>query len=112
LFIGALNYNIFTLFLDLKVPLTHEQKEIIKSTAPVLKENGKEITSIFYKHMFQAHPELLNIFNQTNQKISTQPLALTNTIYFAAVNIDNLDALMPQIKHIANKHICLIHDLH
>ena len=27
-----------------------EQKQIIKSTAPILKENGKEITSIFYKH--------------------------------------------------------------
>jgi len=55
------------------MPLTHEQKEIIKSTAPVLKENGKEITSIFYKHMFQTHPELLNIFNQTNQQSGTQP---------------------------------------
>jgi nitric oxide dioxygenase len=75
------------------MPLTHKQKEIIKSTAPVLKENGKGITSIFYQHMFQTHPELLNIFNQTNQQSGTQPLALTNTIYFAAVNIDNLDAL-------------------
>jgi nitric oxide dioxygenase len=55
------------------MPLKHKQKEIIKSTAPVLKENGKEITSIFYKHMFQTHPELLNIFNQTNQQSGTQP---------------------------------------
>ena len=87
--------------------LTKEQKEIIKTTAPVLKENGKEITSIFYKHLFEDHPELLNLFNQTNQKIGSQPLALANTIYFAAENIDNLTVLMPQIMHIAHKHRAL-----
>ncbi|CAF1063240.1 unnamed protein product [Rotaria sp. Silwood1] len=84
--------------------LTDEQKKIIKSTAPILKEWGKEITSIFYKQMFIAHPELLNLFNQTNQKIGTQPLALANTIYFAAENIDHLDVLTPQVQIIAHKH--------
>ena len=84
--------------------ITKEQKEIVKSTAGVLKENGKEITSIFYKNIFEAHPELLNLFNQTNQKIGTQPLALANTVYFAAENIDNLGVLMPQVLHIAHKH--------
>jgi nitric oxide dioxygenase len=87
--------------------ITQAQKEIVKSTAPILKENGKEITSIFYKHMFEAHPELLNLFNQTNQKIGTQPLALANTIYFAAENIDNLDVLIPQVQQIAHKHRAL-----
>lgn len=87
--------------------LTDEQKNIVRSTAPVLKNHGKEITSIFYKHMFGAHPELLDIFNQTNQKVGTQPLALANTIYYAAENIDHLDVLMPQIKIIAHKHRAL-----
>jgi nitric oxide dioxygenase len=89
------------------MPITEEQKEIIKSTAPILKENGKEITSIFYKHLFKDHPELLNLFNQTNQKIGSQPLALANTIYFAAEHIDNLSILMPQIQLIAHKHRAL-----
>ncbi|CAF4314505.1 unnamed protein product, partial [Adineta steineri] len=88
--------------------LAEEQKQIIKSTAPILKENGKEITSIFYKQLFKAHPKLLNMFNQTNQKIGTQPLALANTVYFAAENIDNLGVLMPQIQHIAHKHRALM----
>jgi nitric oxide dioxygenase len=87
--------------------ITDEQKQIVKSTAPILKENGKEITSLFYKHLFQAHPELLNLFNQTNQKIGSQPLALANTIYFAAENIDNLGVLMPQVLLIAHKHRAL-----
>lgn len=87
--------------------LTEEQKRIVRSTAPILKENGKEITSIFYKHMFQNHPELLDIFNQTNQKVGTQPLALANTVYFAAENIDHLDVLLPQVMLIAHKHRAL-----
>lgn len=87
--------------------ITEEQKNIVRSTAPILKENGKEITSIFYKNMFHAHPELLNFFNQTNQKVGTQPLALANTIYFAAENIDHLEVLLPQVMMIAHKHRAL-----
>lgn len=87
--------------------ITEAQKNIVRSTAPILKENGKEITSIFYKKMFQAHPELLNFFNQTNQKVGTQPLALANTIYFAAENIDHLEVLLPQVMMIAHKHRAL-----
>ncbi len=47
--------------------LTEQEKDIIKQTVPLLKEKGTEITSIFYPKMFKAHPELLNMFNQTNQ---------------------------------------------
>ncbi|EUJ32193.1 globin domain-containing protein [Listeria cornellensis] len=84
--------------------ITEEQKQIVKSTAPILKEHGKEITSIFYKKMFEAHPELRNYFNLTNQEIGTQPLALANTVYLAAENIEQLDVLLPQVKTIAHKH--------
>ena len=68
-FVGILCCIILSIFSDFKMSITDEQKQIIKSTAPILKENGKEITSIFYKNLFQANPELLNLFNQTNQKL-------------------------------------------
>ncbi|CAF2673655.1 unnamed protein product [Rotaria sp. Silwood2] len=84
--------------------LSKDQKQILKTTAPIFKENGKEITSIIYKHMFAAHPELLNMFNRTNQKNGTQPFALANTIYLAIENIDHLDVLLPQVLLIAHKH--------
>lgn len=86
------------------MPLTEEQKQILKSTAPIFKQNGKEITSILYKHMFTNHPELWNIFNRTNQKNGTQPLALANTIYLVIEHIDNLEILSPQLLLIAHKH--------
>ena len=54
--------------------------------------------------MFTAHPELLNIFNRTNQKNGTQPFAVANTIYLAIENIDHLDILSPQLLLIAHKH--------
>ncbi|CAF3969636.1 unnamed protein product, partial [Rotaria sp. Silwood1] len=40
----------------------------------------------------------------SNQKVGTQPLALANTIYFAAEYIDHLDVLIPQVQLIAHKH--------
>ncbi|CAF3054736.1 unnamed protein product [Rotaria sp. Silwood2] len=88
--------------------LTDEQKKVIKSTAPVLKEHGKQITSVFYKHIQEAHPELRNYFNQSNQTTGTQPLALAHTLYCAAEHIDNLEVLMPQVQQIANKHRALL----
>lgn len=43
--------------------------EIVKATVPVLEEHGTAITTVFYKNMFNEHPELLDIFNETNQKL-------------------------------------------
>lgn len=48
--------------------LDNKTIEIIKSTVPVLQQHGETITGRFYDRMFQDHSELLNIFNQTNQK--------------------------------------------
>ncbi|NBI29551.1 NO-inducible flavohemoprotein [Chengkuizengella marina] len=77
---------------------------IIKSTVPVLQEQGEEITSHFYKMMFNHHPELLNIFNHANQKQGRQQKALAGSILAAAANIDNLEAILPVVKTIGHKH--------
>lgn len=60
--------------------LDNKTIEIIKSTVPVLQRHGESITGRFYDLMFQNHPELLNIFNQTNQKKKTQRTALANAV--------------------------------
>ena len=84
--------------------LSKETIDIIKSTVPVLEEHGKTITTVFYKNMFEAHPELLNVFNHVNQEQGRQQTALANTVYAAAANIDNLGAIVPAVVQIANKH--------
>lgn len=78
--------------------------EIIKSTVPILEKHGKEITTRFYQMLFEDHPELLNIFNQTNQKTGRQQTALANAVYAAAAYIDNLETIIPVVEQIAHKH--------
>ncbi|MFP5106081.1 NO-inducible flavohemoprotein [Neobacillus sp. C211] len=78
--------------------------EIIKSTVPVLEKHGEKITTRFYQLMFGNHPELLNIFNHANQKQGRQQKALAGTVYAAAMYIDNLEAILPVVKQIAQKH--------
>ncbi|AQQ54408.1 NO-inducible flavohemoprotein [Planococcus lenghuensis] len=87
--------------------LSQETRDIVKSTAPVLAEHGTTITTEFYKTMFEAHPELLDIFNHANQSQGRQQAALANTVYAAAVHIDNLEAILPAVVQIAHKHVSL-----
>ncbi|MHA6259878.1 NO-inducible flavohemoprotein [Sporosarcina sp. CAU 1771] len=84
--------------------LSQETIQIIKSTVPVLEQHGKTITTTFYKNMFEANPELLNVFNHVNQSQGRQQTALANTVYAAAANIDNLGAILPTVVQIAHKH--------
>ena len=72
--------------------------EIVKATVPVLEEHGTAITTVFYKNMFNEHPELLDIFNETNQKLGRQQTALAMTV---------LATLLPQVTQISHKHRAL-----
>lgn len=84
--------------------LDPKKLEIIKATLPVVKEHGEEITKRFYKRMFKAHPELLNIFNQTHQITGHQPRALAEAVYGAAANIEDFSKIMPVLERIGEKH--------
>jgi nitric oxide dioxygenase len=78
--------------------------QIIKSTVPVLAVKGNDITTVFYKNLFEDYPELLNIFNHANQSQGRQQTALANTVYAAALHIEKLEAILPVVKQIAEKH--------
>ncbi|WP_010281935.1 NO-inducible flavohemoprotein, partial [Bacillus timonensis] len=87
--------------------LNQKTIEIVKSTVPVLEKYGKDITTHFYKRMFKNNPELLNIFNHANQRQGRQQTALANAVYAAAAHIDNLEAIIPVVKQIGQKHRAL-----
>ncbi|KAK7979859.1 Clavaminate synthase-like protein [Apiospora arundinis] len=89
-------------------PLTPEQIAIVKSTAPALKEHGEEITSMFYKNMLTAHPELRNIFNTTSQQTGAQPRALASAVFGYASYVDDLGKLSDVVARIAHKHVSLM----
>lgn len=80
---------------------------IVKSTVPVLEEHGTAITSVFYQNMFNEHPELLDIFNKTNQKLGRQQTALATTVLAAAKHLEHLEVLLPQVTEIGHKHRAL-----
>ncbi|MBN8236468.1 NO-inducible flavohemoprotein [Halobacillus kuroshimensis] len=87
-----------------KHPLDEKTVRIIKATVPVLEEHGEAITTLFYKRLFENYPELKNIFNQTHQRAGDQPRALANMVYMAALHIENLGAVLPQVRTVAEKH--------
>lgn len=78
--------------------------DIIKSTVPVLKEHGLEITTVFYKNMFKNNPEVKPFFDMDKQVSGEQPKALAMAILAAAQNIDNLSAILPAVKKIGEVH--------
>jgi len=78
--------------------------DVIKSTVPVLKTHGVEITTTFYKNMFEKNPEVKPLFNMDRQLSGEQPKALAMSILASAQNIDNLSAIMPVVNKIAERH--------
>src|SRR5699024_12391015 len=80
------------------IQLSNETIKTIKATAPILEVHGATITTVFYKNMFINHPELLNMFNEVNQKEGKQQQALANLVYEAAKNIDQLENVLDEVK--------------
>ena len=87
--------------------LSAAARPYIDASVPVLREHGVAITTVFYRNMFKAHPELTNLFNMGNQAQGTQPKSLAAAVFAYAANIDNPAALAPVISRIAHKHASL-----
>ncbi len=84
-----------------------QQIELVKSTVPVLRENGVALTSYFYKRMLGNHPELKNVFNLDSQNSGRQPRALAAAVLAYAEHIENPSVLAKAIEHISSKHVSL-----
>lgn len=87
--------------------LTAAQIAIVKSTVPILKAHGNTITTTFYRSLLSEHPELKNIFSLRTQSTGAQQSALASSVLAYAQHIDNLEALLPAVEHIAQKHTSL-----
>ncbi|MBT9590909.1 MAG: NO-inducible flavohemoprotein [Thiobacillus sp.] len=87
--------------------LSAETLATIKSTAPLLAEQGKAITDLFYSRLFAQHPELQHIFNMANQAQGEQSRALAESVFMYATHIDKLQNLGPMVSRIAHKHASL-----
>jgi nitric oxide dioxygenase len=87
--------------------LSQNTIDTVKSTAPLLSDEGESITKLFYKKLFDNHPELKNVFNLANQAKGEQARALAESVFIYASHIDQLDKLKPLVNRIAHKHASL-----
>lgn len=79
----------------------------VQSTIPAIAATGPALTQHFYNRIFDQHPELLDIFNMSNQRTGDQAQALFDSVCAYAANLDNLEALLPAVERIAQKHTSL-----
>ena len=82
-------------------------RQLVKATAPVLKEHGVALTRHFYARMFEHNPELKPIFNQGHQQSGSQQQALAMAVAAYAEHIEDPSVLAPVLTRIANKHVSL-----
>jgi nitric oxide dioxygenase len=87
--------------------LSRATLDIVQSTAPVLASQGQAITTLFYRKLFDHHPELMHVFNMANQAQGKQARALAESVFMVATHIEKLHELGPMVKHIAHKHASL-----
>lgn len=83
--------------------------EIVKSTAPVVKEKGQQITQRIYEIAFNERPEYRRFFENTHMKNPEeghkQAGKLATAVYAYASHIDELEKLSNAVEHIANAHV-------
>jgi nitric oxide dioxygenase len=87
--------------------LSPSSRELIHASVPVLRTHGESITRRFYTRLFDAHPDLRNLFNMGNQQSGAQQQSLASALYAYAANIDNQAALAPVVSRIVQKHVSL-----
>ncbi|MGY4649502.1 globin domain-containing protein [Mycobacterium sp. URHB0021] len=90
--------------------LSPESMNIVRATLPAVGAAIGEITELFYRKMFAAHPELeRDLFNRGNQKQGGQQKALADAFAnFAGLQLEpDADKVRAVLTRIANKHASL-----
>ena len=82
--------------------MNKQTKELIKATAPLIKEKGEDITTAMYAILFANHPEAKELFvNSTPDQYKK----LAKAVYAYAANIDKLENLTKGIETITTAHV-------
>lgn len=82
--------------------------EIVKATAPVVKEKGEEITRRMYEIAFEERPDYKRGFETTWMQHldgGGQAHKLAAAVYAYATHIDRLDELATAVDKIAHRHV-------
>ncbi|MCS7484067.1 globin domain-containing protein [Umezawaea endophytica] len=89
--------------------LAPDSVRVVRATAATVVRHGERISGRFYDRMFEAHPELLDLFNRGNQANGQQRQALAMSVaavagHFAGMKPVPLASIVGRIAH---KHASL-----
>jgi len=89
--------------------LTPESAAVVRATLPVIGGAIGDITPVFYRRMFAAHPELeRDLFNRGNQARGDQQRALAGAVAaYATLLVDDGPDPRTVLARIAHKHASL-----
>ncbi|MFJ8580570.1 globin domain-containing protein [Micromonospora sp. NPDC093277] len=89
--------------------LSESSAAVVAATLPAVQAHGEAITGRFYQRMFDAHPELLDIFNRGNQATGQQKAALAGAVVAYAEHLTGGGTVPwgPILDRIAHKHASL-----
>jgi len=83
--------------------------EIVKATAPAVKEHGQAITERMYQIAFNERPEYRRFFENSHMKSQEeshkQAAKLAASVYAYASHIDELEKLGDAVESIARAHV-------
>lgn len=90
--------------------LSEQSAPVIRATLPVVGAAVEDITELFYRNLFEAHPELLtDLFNRGNQANGEQRRALAGAVAGFAAALAHNPGTPPaaMLSRIAHKHVSL-----
>lgn len=85
-------------------PLAPETMDLIKATAPALREHGLAITQRMYERLF-VNQDIRGMFDQAAQASGEQPKRLAAAILAYAENIDKLQNLTAPVERMVQRHV-------
>ncbi len=87
--------------------LDESVRQLVKLTAPLLREQGAALSRHFYTDLFGQYPELIPMFNQASQKSECQQQSFALVMTAWAEHITRPEVLEPVLAIVANKHVSL-----
>lgn len=82
--------------------LTEAEKILVTNSLVYIIPHADKIGVEFYERLFETAPDLKSLFRFD---INEQAKKLMDVIKYAVESLDNLEALIPQVNVLANKHI-------
>ena len=92
--------------------LSSSSATIVAETLPAVRAAAVDISKSFYAGLFEAHPELLDLFNRGNQANGDQQRALAGAVIAFAESLvagkpGGPASIDPVLRRIAHKHASL-----